>query len=66
MFCAIESGAPNALQLGTLCKGDRCKSVAIDESAVANAEYRGRDEYAGNIDGVESDPNAEYPMAVTV
>ena len=49
MFCAIESGAPNALQLGTLCKGDRCKSVAIAESAVANAAYRGRDEYAGNI-----------------
>ena len=41
--------APNALQLGTLCKGDRCKKFATAESEAANAGYCGRDEYAGNI-----------------
>ena len=48
-LCAIESAAPNALQLGTLCKGDRCKKFATAESEGANAGYCGRDEYAGNI-----------------
>lgn len=35
--------------MGTLCKGDRCKETAVAESSVANAGYRGRDKYAGNI-----------------
>ena len=48
-ICARESVAPNALQLGTLCKGDRCKRFATAESEAANAGYCGRDEYAGNI-----------------
>lgn len=41
--------APNALQLGILCKGDRCKKFATAESEAANAGYCGRDEYTGNI-----------------
>lgn len=40
---------PNALQLGILCKGDRCKKFATAESEAANAGYCGRDEYTGNI-----------------